>query len=146
MSNKSELAVSKFMEGFNCAQSVFYSFCDELSIDKELGLKTACGFGAGMGGKEEICGAVSGGIMVIGAKYGKIKKDDVAATEKTYKMTRELMDGFAKANGAYICNQLLKGCKLSTPEGQKEFKEKDYKSKICVPCVKSAVEILEKII
>ncbi|MHB8052706.1 MAG: C-GCAxxG-C-C family (seleno)protein, partial [Methanoregula sp.] len=30
-----------------------------------------------------ICGAVSGAIMVIGLKYGKTQADDDAATEKT---------------------------------------------------------------
>ena len=31
---KSERAVSKFMEGYNCAQSVFFSFCDDLNLNK----------------------------------------------------------------------------------------------------------------
>ena len=64
-----EQAVSKFAEGYNCAQSVLFSFCDDLGMDKDKALKIACGFGAGMGRKEEVCGAVTGGIMVIGAKY-----------------------------------------------------------------------------
>ena len=54
---KSEQAISKFMEGYNCAQSVFFSFCDDLKIEKDKALKMACGFGAGMGRKEEVCGA-----------------------------------------------------------------------------------------
>jgi hypothetical protein len=44
---KSEQAVSKFIEGYNCAQAVFFSFCDDLDIDKDRALKMACGFGAG---------------------------------------------------------------------------------------------------
>ena len=90
MKTKSEIAAKKFLEGYNCAQSVFYSFCDDLIFDKNIALKMACGFGGGMGRKEEVCGAVTGGIIVLGAKYGRGEKEDRAATELTYKKTREL--------------------------------------------------------
>ena len=65
---RSERAVSKFVAGYNCAQSVFYAFSDDLKIDQDTGLKIACGFGAGMGRQGEVCGAVTGGIMVLGAR------------------------------------------------------------------------------
>jgi len=140
---KSEQAVSKFMEGYNCAQSVFFSFCDDLKIDKDKALKIACGFGAGMGRKEEVCGAVTGGIIVIGAKYGRGGNDDLTAREETYAKTRELMDQFAERHGTFICRKLLNGCELMTDEGQKTFKKNDLANKICVHCVQSVVEILE---
>jgi C_GCAxxG_C_C family probable redox protein len=143
---KSEQAVSKFLEGYNCAQSVFYSFCDDLGFEKSNALKIACGFGAGMGRKEEVCGAVTGGIIVISAKHGRVEKDDRPAQEITYKKTRDLMEQFAKRHGTYICRQLLNGCELTTEEGQKSFKENDMLKKICVPCVQSVVGILEEII
>jgi len=93
---RSEVTVSKFFEGYNCAQAVFYSFCDYLKFDVDIALKIACGFGAGMGRKEEVCGAVSGGIMVIGAIYGRGNYQDTSLTEQTYRKTRELMDTFSE--------------------------------------------------
>jgi C_GCAxxG_C_C family probable redox protein len=146
MKNRTEIATSKFSEGYNCAQSVFYSFCDTLGFDKNTALKMACGFGAGMGRKEEVCGAVTGGIMVIGAKYGRGEKDDRAATELTYKKTRELMDRFEKKHGTFICRKLLHGCDLNTEEGHEYFKENNLSNTICKACVQSVVEILKSII
>ena len=170
MISKIEIAVEKLFNGFNCAQSIFYSFCDDLNIERELALKLACGFGAGMGlpnvrraadefdirsqvgsgttvgGKEEVCGAVSGGILVISAKYGKTRKDDKSSTETTYGKTRELMDRFAQMNGSYICRDIIDGCDLTTDAGQKFFKENDLLKKKCSVCVKTVVEILEDIL
>jgi len=146
MMEKSEQAIAKFVGGFNCAQSVLFSFCDELGLDKNQALKLACGFGAGMGRKEEVCGAVSGGILVISAKYGRGENDDRKATETTYAKIRELMDQFSRKHGTYLCRNLLKGCELTTEEGQKTYIGSDYFNKICKPCVKSVVEILEGII
>ncbi len=143
---RSEQAVSVLMQGYNCAQSVLSSFCEDLKIDRDKALKMACGFGAGMARKEEVCGAVTGGIIVIGAKYGRGENDDRTATEKTYAKTRELMDLFAERHGSFICRKLLKGCELTTEEGQKQFKENDLLNKTCKPCVQSVVEILESII
>ncbi|MFA6281269.1 MAG: C-GCAxxG-C-C family protein [Candidatus Omnitrophota bacterium] len=145
MKNRTEIAISKFLEGYNCAQAVFYSFCDDLRFEKETALKIACGFGAGMARKEEVCGAVTGGIIVIGAKYGRGAKDGRPATELAYKKTRELMDRFSKKQGTYICRNLIKDCDLITEEGQKYFKENDLLNKVCKSCVQNVVEILEDI-
>jgi C_GCAxxG_C_C family probable redox protein len=145
MKDRAEMAASKFSEGYNCAQSVFYSFCDDLHFDKDSALKMATGFGAGMGRKEEVCGAVTGGIIVIGARYGRGEKDNRTATELTYKMTRELMDRFEKKHGTFICRKLLQGCELTTEQGQKHFKDNRLADSICKPCVRSVVEILYSI-
>ena len=145
MKNRTEVAVSKFSEGYNCAQSVFCSFCDALQFDKNTALKMACGFGAGMGRKGEVCGAVTGGIIVIGAKYGRGEGDDRTATELTYKKTRELMDRFEKKHGTFICRKLLNGCELTTEEGHRHFKEDNLANTTCKPCVQSVVEILDSI-
>jgi C_GCAxxG_C_C family probable redox protein len=146
MKNRSDIAMAKFMEGYNCAQSVLYSFSGDLGIDEDTALKMACGFGAGMGRKEEVCGAVTGGVMVIGAKYGRGTRDDKTNTGLAYVKIRDLMDRFVGRQGSYICRTLLKGCELTTEEGQKQFKEQDLLNKTCKVCVKDAVDILETII
>ncbi|NLJ10858.1 MAG: C_GCAxxG_C_C family protein [Treponema sp.] len=143
---QSEIAASLLLKGYNCAQSVVYAFCDDLHIDKEMAMKAATGFGAGMGRKEEVCGAVSGAIMVIGMKYGRAENQDRSLTEQTYQKTHALMDRFREKQGSFICRNLLNGCDLSTEEGRKEFKEKNLIENVCKPCVINAVEILKDLL
>ncbi len=140
---KSQQAISKFVEGYNCAQSVFSAFCEDLKMDPNTALKIASGFGAGMARNGEVCGAVTGGIMVLGTRYGRGEGEDRTATEATYARARQLMGQFAQKHGTCLCRQLLNGCDLSTEEGQKYFRENDLSNKVCKPCVQSVVEILE---
>ncbi len=146
METKIEAAIQKFTSGYNCAQAVLYSVKDEISIDSNTALKMACGFGAGMGRKGEICGAVTGGIIALGIKFGRGENDEKTATEKTYSKTRELMDKFETRYGTYICKELLNGCDLSTEEGQMHFRNYDLFNATCKKCVGSVVQILEEIL
>jgi len=119
MSIKARFATEKFLSGYNCAQSILYAFREESGLSEEIALKIECGLGAGMGRKEEVCGAVTGGVLVLGMRYGRGAKDDKSNTELTYNQTRKLMDNFAEKHGTYICRQLLNGCELTAEEGQK---------------------------
>ncbi len=100
MHTKSDTAVTKLLKGYNCAQVVLYSFCEYLNFEKNTACKIVCGFGAGMGRKEEICGAVSGGIMAIGLRHGRGEEDDSEATELTYKKTTCCTRRVQDASGA----------------------------------------------
>ena len=124
---------------------MLYAFREESDLSEETALKIVCGLGAGMGRREEVCGAVTGGIIVVGAKYGRGENDDRTATELTYAKTRELMERFSQKHGTVICRKLLNGCELTTEEGQRQFKENDLLNKICVPCVQTVVEILDSL-
>ena len=112
-------------------------------MDEETALKMACGLGAGMGRKQEVCGAVTGGILVLGLRHGRGSRDERPAMEVTYAKTRELMERFADRHGSCICRVLLNGCDPSTEEGKKQFKERDLLMSVCNPCVQTVVEILE---
>ena len=145
MSDKSIIATEDFLSGYNCAQSVLAAFCEETGISDDMALKISCGLGAGMGRNQEVCGAVTGGILVLGLRHGRGVNDEQPATALTYKKTREFMSLFAERNGSYICRELLNGCDLKTEAGQQQFTEKDMKNRVCKVCVESAVEILERI-
>ena len=68
----SEKAVSLFNEGFNCAESVLMSMQEFLGL--EMNPTVATGFGADIGRKGSVCGAVTGVILAINLKYGRKKQ------------------------------------------------------------------------
>jgi len=145
MSDKGQTAVDKFAEGYNCAQAVVFAFCEECGIGQDAALKVSCGFGGGLGRKQEVCGAVTGGVMVLGLRHGRGTQEGRSVTEALYPMTREFMDAFAARNGSYICRE-LSGCDLKTEEGQRRYKEEGLLEKVCKPCVRSAAEILQNMV
>lgn len=143
--DKSSEAMKMFIKGYNCAQSILYAFSSELGLPSEIALKISSGFGAGMGRTGEMCGAVTGGIMVLGMRHGWVENDDRTAKETTYFKTQELMSQFKLRHGSCKCRDLLNGCDLTTEDGQRFFKENDYLTKVCNKCVLSVAEILEQI-
>lgn len=146
MNRKNQVAMEKFLAGYNCAQSVLYAYGPGLGLDGEIALKVATGLGAGMGRRGEVCGALTGGILVLGLKYGRGARQDRSATEKTYQKTLELIAEFEKRHGSCLCRVLLGGCDLRTPEGQQFFKEHDLLHKTCIGCVQGVVESLAQVV
>jgi C_GCAxxG_C_C family probable redox protein len=142
MNTKVDVAVAKFLSGYNCAQAVLYAYGPELGLDGETALKVATGLGAGMGRRGEVCGAVTSGILALGLRYGRGSQQDRSATEQTYQKTQELMARFEKRHGSCQCCVLLDGCDLRTPAGQKHFKEHDLLHKTCLECVRTVAEEL----
>ena len=146
MKSKSEEAVDMMTADYNCAQSVLSVFCEDLNLDKDAALKLTTGFGAGMARRQEVCGAVSGGIMAIGLKFGRGLADEKAVAENTYLLVGEFMKRFSDKYGSCLCRVLLDGCDLMSESGRIFYKENDLSGKICRPCVAAAVGFLEDII
>ena len=146
MKNRSAVAAEKFVQGYNCAQSVLWSFRDELKLDADLALKVACGFGGGIARQQEVCGAVTGGIMALGLKHGRGENQDRVATEQTYRKTQELLRRFKLKHGSCLCRDLLQGCDLKTEAGQKFFHEQGLHDTICKQCVQQVVNLVEELL
>jgi len=142
MKTKSEVAVEKFLSGYNCAQSIFYAYGPELELDGETALKVATGLGGGMGGRGETCGAVTGGILALGLRFGRGGQQDRSVAEVAYQKTQSLMAAFERAHGSCSCRTLLGGVDLTTAEGRQRFKDQDLHHKVCVGCVQTVGEWL----
>ncbi len=146
MKTKTEVAVEKFVSGYNCAQSILYAFGPDLGLDGETALKVATGLGGGLGGRGDVCGAVSGGVLALGLKFGRGGQQEKAVAQQAYQKTGELMAAFERVHGSCICRALLCGCDLRTPEGMQRFREEGLHQKVCVGCVRTAGEILTGIL
>lgn len=140
---KSDQAVEKFVSGYNCAQSILYAFGPSLGLDAETALKVATGLGGGVGGSGEVCGAVTGGVLALGLKYGRGGRDEKPVAQMAYQKTLELMRAFEGVHGSCTCRTLLGGCDLMTAEGKKRFQEQGLHQKVCVGCVRTVGEIIE---
>ena len=103
---KAERARELFLEGCNCAQAVFLAFAEE-KMDRDTALKIASGFGGGMAGMRNVCGAVNGMFMAYGLLCGPADPTDRAAKAKSYETLRQLAGEFEAHNGSLICRQLL---------------------------------------
>ena len=92
---------SKFYEKFNCSQAVLGAYADDYGLTVDQAMKVAACFSGGVR-KGEVCGAVSGAIMVIGLKYGD--GPDYKAT--AYPKAAEFMERFKEKNASYICKDI----------------------------------------
>jgi C_GCAxxG_C_C family probable redox protein len=135
---KIDEAIETFNNNKNCAQSVLGAYADRYGLDRALLYKLATAFGGGMGHTDGICGALSGGLMVLGLKHNS----DLIDKEKTYAQSRHLMNEFVRRNGSRDCKKLI-GVDLMTEEGKKKFKEEGIKHKVCEKCIADVIEIIE---
>lgn len=140
-----EKAVSSFKGDFNCAQSILSTYAIQYGLNRDTALKLATGFGGGMARLGRTCGAVSAGFMVIGLKYGMGIKEDIDVKEKTYQLIREFSDQFQGIYGSSTCKELL-GCDINTLDGKNYYSQNEFFDRKCLKYVKTAAEILEKIL
>ena len=118
MSTKAEQAIAFHDKGYNCAQAVACSFCKEFGVDEE--------------GMMEVCGALSGMMMIIGLQNSVGNLDKGKATKgDTYKKVREYAAKFKEQNGSYLCKE-LKGVETG----------KVLRS--CPDCIRDAVALTEE--
>jgi C_GCAxxG_C_C family probable redox protein len=133
-------AIDKFKKGLNCAQAVFSTFGPSCGLDEEMCVRIASPFGGGIGHLQEVCGAVSGAIMVIGLKHG------AGSTERDVRdhineLAQNFVRDFKLRNNSVLCRDLL-SFDITTKSGLAEARKKG----VFAPCagyVRNAVEILE---
>ena len=129
-------------KGFNSAQAVFSTYCEDFGLDKETALRLSCGLGGGLGKLGLVCGAVSGACLIIGLKHGQYLPDDKQSKEKTYELVHEFGKRFIERNQTVNCNELLQ---IDWRSGDEQTIRERVRE-ICPRVVKDAAEILESIL
>ena len=131
-----------FDQGFDCAQTVFSAFAEELDLDEETALKIAAGFGGGMH-LGDMCGCVTGGLMVLGLKYGWNEEGDAVGKDLMNRKAQEFERRFRERLGGLRCRELLEA-DVSTSEGKMLAAERIPDR--CPGFVAAATEILEEML
>lgn len=137
-------AAELFVEGYNCAQAVIMAFSDKIGLDEKLCAKLSSSFGGGMGRQREVCGAVSGMLMVAGLLYGYDGPDEGTVKKEHYARVQELCRQFREEAGSIICREILKN-PPSDPNPTPRTEE-FYQRRPCVRMVTLAVRIMEQYI
>ena len=147
MGNHERLAREFFHQGYNCSQAVFLAFCQDTGIDQETAARIASSFGGGLGRLREVCGALSGGCMVLGMLYGGFSPEDTAAKGEHYRRIQSYAEAFRQENGAILCRDLLhlsEDTPLSPiPDARTQAY---YKKRPCEEMVACAARLLEEMI
>ena len=144
-SGKAEEAKRLFLQGANCAQAVLGAFADECGISREEAFRIASGFGAGIGRLREVCGAVSGMVLVLNFIRGGSDLSDKSSKDAHYELIQKLVGEFRKETGSIVCRELLglDGKRTDSPVSE-ERTAQYYKKRPCPEMVALAAEILER--
>ena len=137
-------AIQYFMEGYNCAQAVILAFSDTIGLDKATCAKLSSSFGGGMGRMREVCGAVSGMLMVAGLLYGYEGPEEGPIKKDHYTRVQHLADKFRAEAGSIICREILKN-PPSNPIPSPRTAEY-YAQRPCARMVSLAVRVMEQYI
>lgn len=133
MESRTMEAKARHDRGFNCCQAVACTYCDLFGMDEETAFKACEAFGAGMGGMEGTCGAVSGAVFLAGLKNSCGDLEKPVSKGKTYQFSRAITAKFREKNGSLVCRD-LKGIETGTP------------LRSCEGCILDAAALVEELL
>jgi len=140
-SGMSQRAVVFFDSGFHCAESVLMSAKEALGVRSPALPRIATGFGAGVGRKGSLCGALTGAVMGIGLAYGR--QHPGQDREKAYALARKTFDRFKAKFGSPYCMDLIK-VDLDTKAGMDKYHRLNMHTEKCGKYVAACAQMLEK--
>lgn len=137
-------AAELFCKDYNCAQALMVAFCDVTGLEPDAAARLSSSFGGGMGRMREVCGAVSGMLMVAGYLYGYNIPCDDKTKKEHYQLVQELAGKFREEVGSIVCREILKNPPSDpTPTPRTE---EFYKTRPCARMVAVAAQILDEYI
>ncbi len=133
-----------FGRGFDCGQVVFAWAGPKLGYTKKQALRLAAGFGGGMFAGDA-CGAVTGAVIALGARYGHCKPADIEGKEDIKRKVAAFRAGFCQKMGATQCREIL-GYDISLPHERQIVLDKGLMRQCCPLAVATAIGLLEELL
>ena len=139
-----EDAVELVDDGMNCSQAVLIALGEPLGIDRRTAAGVALAFGGGMACTGQTCGAVTGGLMVIGLHCNKARRFAFRRTNLAYALGRDFIQRFEARAGFIQCKQLLEAG--GTADSVQQAMASEIYRTHCQKLVHDAVEILDELL
>ena len=129
-----EKAAENFNKIYNCCQSVACTVCERYGVSKEDMFRMTEGFGSGIGGLKDTCGAVMGMFLIISLANSAGDMEAPTRTKlDTYAKFQEAAEIFKERRGSLYCRD------LKTQDGPQPLP-------CCMACVEDAAQILEELL
>ncbi len=110
------------------------------NVKNTLKPKVASAFGGGIGRRGSLCGALTGGVIAIGLKYGT-DNPSVEEREHAYSLALEFYNRFEKECGSVFCRDLI-GYDLTSQKGLAEARSSNVFMEKCVHFIEKTIKIL----
>lgn len=123
-----------FLEGYNCAQSVFLAYSDLYDIDADVAKSMSVSFGGGIGRMREVCGVVSAMAMLAGFKYPVKDPRNITLRTENYAMVQKESDVFKEKYHSIVCRDLLPAAEAASKEAIPSVRTPQYYEKR--PCLR----------
>lgn len=130
-----------YFSSHNCCQAVLRTVLEEKELMFDEAVFIGSGFGGGIIGRGEICGAVSGAVMAIGLLNKTLYNDLSEHKKATRETTKSFYERFEGIYGNSTCNGLI-GIDRNDPEAKKRASEAGIYRENCPKFVQSAVNIV----
>jgi len=140
--DRAKIANDYHEAGYSCAQAVACAFDDVIGLPVEQIAALTGAFGGGLR-TGEICGAVSGGAMVLGARWPHSAPEDKQAKAFVAQKVKEFQQRFLEKFPAVRCAGLKE--LPSRPETSPTALRLGY-TKPCAVYIAAAAEILEEML
>ena len=132
MDDKLKAAAEAYRNGCTCSQAVFSAYTDEMGLDGAAALRLMEGFGGGLGGQQEACGALTAATAVIGFHESSGVPGDMDARQRVYGKVSRACELFRQEYGGLTCRDVMRGEPL--------------RPQCCPMKVKDAVLIIERVL
>ncbi len=106
---KLKAAATAYGAGYTCSQAVFCTYAEDMGLDRQTACRMMEGFGGGMGGMQEVCGALAAASAIIsyyscdGTPRGGEKR------QTTYQKIQKAAELFRREYGGVTCREVLHG-------------------------------------
>ncbi|MBP7461491.1 MAG: C_GCAxxG_C_C family protein [Candidatus Delongbacteria bacterium] len=101
-----EMVVKNYEQGFHCAESILNTICELNSKDPAPFTRVVSGLRGGVGKcRQDICGALSGGAVVLGVLYGRDQGGE--NIDRMVEMTAEFRQRFIREFTTTVCQKVI---------------------------------------